>query len=330
MTGIKALRKIQIGRETVPGTAVPATLIYRGLGGMPDDQRTVVFPEENIGYLSGTDRQYQPKLMGKAAFDDTPATFEQLPHILEAGIGAVTPTDDTGSGFIYAYNLSTTSGGMPKTYTIEAGDNVAVEVMPYSFVVDFSLSGTAGEAWNMGATWNGRTWTPGAFTAALTPPAVEEILFSKTTLYIDNSTDAIGTSLKSNTLLAATLNVNTGFVPVFTADGQLYFSFVKQVAPEVTLQITFEHNAAAVAEKAAWRAGTPRQLRLLTTGSALTTPGAHATKKLIIDLAGKWESFDVLGDQDGNDIVTATFRARYNADANLFAKIVVVNELASL
>ena len=54
MAGVKALRKIQIGRESTAGTAVPATEIWRGEGA-GEDQRTVVFPVEDVGYLYRTE-----------------------------------------------------------------------------------------------------------------------------------------------------------------------------------------------------------------------------------------------------------------------------------
>ncbi len=72
-------------------------------------------------------------------------------------------------------------------------------------------------------------------------------------------------------------------------------------------------------------------MRLKINGSALTTAGSGYTyKTLIVDLAGKWETFDKIDEQDGNDIVTGTLRARYNSTAALFAEFVVVNELSSL
>ena len=96
------------------------------------------------------------------------------------------------------------------------------------------------------------------------------------------------------------------------------------------LNVTYEHNASAVAQKAIYRAGTPQQYRLKFTGSDLTTTGAYAVKTLLIDVAGVYEDWSALEEQDGNDIVNATIRVRYDADAALKAKITVVNESASL
>jgi hypothetical protein len=88
-----------------------------------------------------------------------------------------------------------------------------------------------------------------------------------------------------------------------------------------------------MAEKAAWRAGTARLIQLKFEGSALTTTDDLATydvKTFIINLAGKWEKFGPLDDQDGDDVVTGTFRARYNAEAARFAEIIVVNEVETM
>lgn len=332
MPGVRALRKIQLGLETTAGTAVAATALFRGKGTL-EDASEFKFPEEDIGYLSGVDRQYNPKKLAKLSMDDVEATFEQLPYILAAGVKNVVSgaADGAGTDKIYAYTFPTTAQNSIKTYTIEGGDDTQEEEIEYAFVGGFKLGGKPGEAVMMSADWLGRQITLSTFTGSIAVPTVEEILFSKGKLYIDAVGGTIGGTLKSNTLLAMELAVKTGWVPVFAGDGNLYFSFNKCVGPEITLDITFEHDSVALAEKAAWRAGTARQIRLNFDGSAAATPGTTFTyKTLRIDLAGKWEKFDKLDGIDGNDVVKGTFRARYNSTAALFAEIKVVNELASL
>ena len=61
MAGIKALRKLQFGRETTAGTITTPTFIWRGMGTIADT-REVKFPQEDIGYLGGTTRSYTPQL----------------------------------------------------------------------------------------------------------------------------------------------------------------------------------------------------------------------------------------------------------------------------
>ena len=332
MAGVRALRRIQLGAESTgtPGTAVAATTRLWANGTI-EDLRTVTFPQIDVGLLSGTDDQYVSKYLA-AITTEGELSFEQGPYFCEAGIDNIAPTTDTGSGYIYTYTISTTAQGAPRTYTIEGGDDQEAEEMEYAFVKDMTFSGVPGEAWKISANWTGRQASTTTFTASTDAPipTVEYALFSKTKLYIDETTDTIGTTLKSNTLLGAELKLTTGFQEVPAADGELYFSFIKQVMPEAILTITFEHDGTATAEKAKWRAGTARQIRLNCLGTALTSAGAHTYKTFRINLAGKWEKFEKIDEQDGNDIIKATFRARYNSTAALFGSVLFVNELSAL
>lgn len=333
MPGVKALRRIQMGKETTgaSGTAVAATTTWRGLGTIQDGS-LVVFPNEDVGLLVPTDRSYVPKVSGELSFEAVEATFEQIPYLFEAGVKLVTPTTDTGSGFIYTYDLPSSAQPEIRTFTIEGGDDNQAERFAYGFVKSLNLTGNAGEALMMSAEWMGRQVANNAFTASSDAaiPSVDEILFSKGKLYIDNDTDSFGTTLKSNTFLGLNLTYTTGLFEVFAADGNLYFSTHKMTRPELTMDITFEHDATSVAEKTAWRAETARLVRLLFQGPALTTTGTYDVKTLILDVAGKWESFDKIGEKDGNDIIVAHFRGGYNATAAKMGTFTVVNELSSL
>lgn len=327
---VRALRKIQIADEAVKGTAIPATTIWRGVGTIQDN-RTVVFVEEDIGSLLGVDRTYTPYHEGAISFEATPCTFEQLPHILDAALMDATPVQDgAGTGYVYTYNAPTTSLPTIATYTIEGGDDQQAEEMEYAFVTNLSISGSSQEAIMMSADWIGRQVVTTTFTAALSVPTVEEVLFQKAKLYIDASGGGVGTTQKTTTFLDFELSGDTGNRPLYTGDGNLYFEGDKNVGPDYTLTVTFEHDATGVAEIAAWRAETVRLIRIEALGSALTTPGAENNKRLTIDAAGKWESFEKIGERDGNDIVTGVLRPRYSSADTLGLQIVVVNELAAL
>ncbi len=331
MAGVVPLRKIIIGKETTAGTAVAGDVVWRGKGTLEDMVEPVPV-DEQVGYLSGTDNQYIPFVEGKLTMEASPATFEQLPHIFEAGIETDAPAQDgAGTGYIYEYIFPTTSKNTIATYTIEGGDDQQEEEMAYCFVTNFGLSGKSKEAVMVSADWMGRQIAPSTFTSVALATC-ESILFQKAKLYIDAVAGTIGTTLVSSTMLGFDMKVATGIHPKYTADGQLYYTFHDFAKPEITLDLTWEHNASAVTEKANWRAGTARQIRLLIEGSALGTAGtAYTYKTLTIDLAGKWRKFSKIGDNgDGNDIVTGTFVASYNSTAALFAEILVINELSAL
>ena len=104
------------------------------------------------------------------------------------------------------------------------------------------------------------------------------------------------------------------------------------MAPELVLTLTFEHDTSGVAQKDAWVAETPKLVRLEFQGTAPAdiTGATYSFKTLHIDMAGKWENFEPLGEQDGNDVLTGTFRGRYDLTSTSFAQFLVVNELTVL
>ena len=329
--GIRALGQVQLGREGTAGTPVAATTIWRGRGMIQDD-RVIKFPSEDVGILTGTDRSYIPKLGGSLLLESVPATFEQIGHVLSMGVKeAAASADGAGSDFIYEYIFPTTAANTIKTYTILTGDNNEAETMEYCFVTDFTLTGDEGEAWMIAANVIGRQVAVGTFSATAPIPTVEEMLFQKTRLYIDAATASWGGTIKSNTLLAAQFTYKTGNKAIFAADGNLYFSAHKSVMPEIRLKLTFEHDTIGAAQKILARAQTAQKIRLDIAGSALTSAGTtYSTKKCIIDVVGKYEKFNKIGERNGNDIIELELLGRYNADAASAGLIYVVNELAAI
>ena len=337
--GVKALRKVQIGLEgSSAGTIQAATNILIGEGTLKDTRETETMMGD-VGSFVGNQNTRVSKYGGELAFN-AEATFEQAPYTFNAAIDLATSTvDGVGSGYIYNYVMASTAPTSPTTYTLEGGDNISadVEVMPYTYVPEFTLSGKGGEPIMLNTTWRGRrvdVSSDAAFTSDVAVPAVETIMFSRGKLWINSATDAIGTTTADNTLMAFELNYNSGLKEVWTADGLEYptFSFLKMAAPEATCNITFEHDATSQAQKALWRAETPVFARMRFEGSALTTTGTvYSTKALIIDMYGKWMDFTALDEQDGNDILTGTLRVMYDSTgSSLSLDITVVNELSAL
>lgn len=335
MAGGKWAQKIQIGVESTSGTAVPATTVLRTEGGNLEDRREVVFVPESTGIATPTNRTYIAKFEGALSVAESPATFEQLPHIFEAGVAAEVGTQDgAGSDYIYAYNSPTTTANTINTYTIETGDNQQAEEMEYAFVESFTLTGAPDTALMMSSEWIGRQVTDVSFTGALTIPAVEEIIASCGAIYINDVTSAFGTTQIASTALAFELTVTTGWKAKYSVDnGQKYFDFAyfDKDSWEVILSFTFEHNATSVLEKTDWRAETARAVQLKFEGSAAGTPGTtYSNKTLILDIAGMYETFDALSDEDGNSVITATLRAGYDSTLAASFNTIIVNELSAL
>lgn len=327
--GIKKLRKIQLGREATAGTEVAATTIWRGEGTI-DDQLELIIPPEDIGYLPDVTRSYIPKYGAGLDLEDTPATFEQLLHLLECGIETVTPST-SGGGNEYTYNFPTTAENTIKTYTVEGGDDQGEEQFLYGFCKNFKISGAAGEALMMSGSLVGRQVEPGTFSGGATLPDVEEILFGKGKFYLDAVSGSFGTTQKTNTFLEFSFEANTGLEEQYTGDGSLTYTFVKNIGPKITMSITYEHDTHGLAAKVDWRAETPRLIELIFEGTDLASPGGtYSYKTLIIQTAGLWHPIAKLGERNGNDIVQGTFNVGYNPTAAEYCNIIVVNDLAAV
>ena len=334
MPGVKALRKINVGWETTQGTAVAATAVMRLTGTADPGKTEVKFADENVGILPGTNRSYIPVVGGEITMSGE-ATFEQACYALAAAVENVITgaTDTGGSGKVYTYTLPTTALKTIKTATIEGGDNQQFEEMAFCFCKEVKFSGKAGEAMKIEHTWEGRGWSPTTATtnpALPTPANSEIILVSKGLLYIDEPGGSIGGTVKSNAMLGFEMSMKSGWIAKHAGSGSTAFAFIQSTKPEVKLKITFEHDASAVAEKAAHLAQTVRQVRLLFTGAALTTAGTFTYKTMRADLWGKWTKFDKLDEVDGNDTVSGEFDVRYDEALAKYAELVFVHQVSPL
>jgi hypothetical protein len=336
MAGARAFRKAQLGQESTAGTNAVATALWRGMGNLPDNTE-IEFLEEDVGILGGVLRTRIPFTGGELTLEGG-CTFQQLPYIFQSSWYNTSPTTDASSGQIWTWTAQNASSDPIATtdlltYTVEFGDNQQAEYMNYCFTREFNITGRVGEGLDISATMEGRVVGTTDFTTGISIPTIEDILFTKGTLYLDATSDTIGTTQVTQTLFGMDLNVTTGWRGYQAADGNTYFSFVKKTADEIVLNVTFEHNATAVTEKANWRNEVERALRLKFTGSALSTTDAGATYDtftFIVDLWGKWESFGALEEDNGNDQVTGVFRAGYSSTAANKARFIVVNESATL
>src|SRR3989304_3734011 len=194
MAGRRSLRKIQIGRETTAGTAVAATVIWRGIGTILDNIQ-IQRVSEDVGIIGGTTRTNVPMKGGSLAISQTPATFEQLLHILEMSVKTVAGSQDgAGTDYIYTYAFPTTAGNAIKTYSIEGGDDNEVERMAYCFVKDFTLSGNGRTAYQLQANIQGSAPALGAFSAGLSLLAVNNMNFGLTKIYQEAIGGPLGTA----------------------------------------------------------------------------------------------------------------------------------------
>lgn len=321
--------KVQFGRESTWGTGVAASTIWRGPFSMIEDASQSQTVEENIGLLVQAERSYFTQHRGRLALPSTELTYEQFPHILEAGVGAATPSGTGTYTRLYEYPTNNTVT-TPKSYTIESYNTLAtgdtVE-MNGSLVEEFTYEANAQEAWKVSSTWFGKRPVATTPTSLSTLVSVEAAMLPMTLLYIDATGGTIGTTQKSGVLMGAQVRVRTGLVPVPVGDGSLSHSTYKWTRPEITFSITFEleqdgANSIVAAERLAFRNKTVRLFRLANTGSG--------SKAFTNDFAGVYDSVGDYTNSNGNTTVQISGHVVYSQADTLFWSMTVVNSVATL
>jgi hypothetical protein len=344
--GIRALTRIEIGRETTAaGTPIAADVLLQAEG-MARDAQERAFPFDGNEFLFPIGRSYIRKEGVEITIDDSPVTSEQFGHILGMGIcGGVTKADDaTGSAKIYVYPYPTTAANTTvDTYTIEGGDDQESGEASYCFATRIGLKWAAGEELQFNADIVGRQWTDCAFTGTNPSASLHHITTAK--LYID-ATGATGfNTQKTQTFMGFELDNPTAWMPVYSGDGALYYTFPKYVGQkegyEITGTLTLEHDATGEAELNFARAGTIRLVKVVFEGDNCQTGGTTYSKHSVVWCGAiQYTEVPALEDNDGNNIVALPFKVIYSIADDTAVKTgptatgaggyVVVNELDAL
>lgn len=324
-----SMNKTALGRESTFGTGVAATTIYRAPFAMVENASERVIVDENVGLLVQAERAYDIKHAGRLAMPATELTFEQVLHILEAGVKAATPTGSGTYTYTYAYPTDN-SVPTPKSYTIETYNSLAdVDALEMNgcLVEEFTFEANAQEAWKMSATWFGRrpvTTTPTTLSTLVT---VEEALLPKTLLYIDATGGTVGTTQKTGVLMGVQVRVRTGLVPLPVGDGNLYHPTYKWTKPEITYTLTveLEKDGSASVVKTARAARDASTVQLIKTSCS-----GNSSRAFVMQWAGIHDSVGDYTNANGNTTVQISGHAVYSAADTLFWSCAVTNALASV
>lgn len=333
--GRKELRRLQIARESANGTrfATPRAL-WRGVGEMPEDARTIEKVEEQVGIFGGTDRTYTPKLLGQIELAETEATFEQITvPLLLLGLGTSgggwqgSAQGASGSAVVNTLIIPAAQSYPYPSVTIEAGDDAEAEFLTYVIAEETTLTFSGGEAMKVSSTLKGRsvdrTNASGSFSAVGTLYPVETILASAGTFWLVPGTtgNSFGQGqVTAGNILAGEITLTTMWALKYPVDsGTTYFHTAVFAGMEITGELTLEHQvsgtfgaAGTFGQKAKWKAEEPQLLQATWRGGTIPVGTGFSNKELTLQLPIKWDTFNALDDMDGNDIVVGEFTSRYN------------------
>ena len=311
--GERALSKVQYGIEATAGVAVPATRMALKVVEAMGADRIPSFPEEDFEARAKSLRSW----IGQHLVSDTltfeEAYFEMLPFVFSCGlVGGVTAgTVATGGvGKIYNWNFSPAMKTLnaPDSFTLEKDDDVVNYECDYGMFERINIKGTINQGSEVSAVtvtgdFFAREWTSLGPTA-LSPIDVWPINAKLATLDIDTLFGDAGDTAATNTLRAFDIDIITGLHPKMLGSANKHFDIHGEGVIDVVSTFTFEGNAAASAEYAAFLAQTDRTIRLELLNPA--TAGSHgAAEMLRIDVFGRWKEVIPFADADrGNNLFT--------------------------
>ena len=286
---LTALRKIQSGIETTPGTAVVATRL--------------IPHEPNSGYVEGQSRKRLNEPRGVLGFVDDVLTRQMTSLELEqeldfehsllpllcgiAGVDAV----GTDAPYSYAMPIGLTSARALRsaTFELQQSDGATGFIQrrmayarPTSISVEFEQGGTA----MIKSSWIGQAGQPLAALQAVGVAARRVIPAELFSVAIDDTWATLGTTRAGN-VRSMGLEINTGITPAHHYSGRSDLDLDDWYYGRVDgkFSVVFDLDADAAAEVAHKRDGELRFLRLLA-----TTGTGTGLREFGIDIAGRYIS----------------------------------------
>jgi len=329
--------KVQSYKEVTRGTAAAATAKLMAYHLRPKvGDRSIVQPVEDRGSKFGAFRGFSVRKqadMGNLETGDSGLTFEDVLYpLLMAVKGGVTPTTpdptNAASGRLWTFTPTSGSADNPDTFTIEWGDDVQAWESEYCFGTGLTISGRVNEAWALSMPMVGRQHTAGEFTGALSDRTVESVITNLSKLYMDDSGGTIGTTQISSAFVGFEWNLGDHFYPVFTGDGNYYFTThaEKKVFPKLNLDIIVDSTTKALITT---KYTTPT-VQLVRVDGLGTLIGGTIYNRVQIDGAYRIMDISSLEEEDGLSRVRMSLAAEYDSTYAKMYEISAQNTIATL
>jgi hypothetical protein len=238
---------VQIGVETTPGTAVPATKRLQSMMITPSPKVTVQqFRPSGYKYdtLAVLGKEWsESAVTGNAVYDE-------LIYPLSSILTTVTPTTTGTTGHKWDFVPATYAPDTPTTFTIEHGSAVRADRTPYGQFLEFSLDFNRERVEIGGNILSQQLQDPFTLTAGTTTVPMTPVIPSTLNVFADTTAvlaeGATPTQLQRVISVKWTLGNKVGPIWVLDSSFASYAGLVELV-PTLTMDVTMEADAAGMA-----------------------------------------------------------------------------------
>lgn len=330
------LGKVQIGKETVHGTAVAATKLVPIVQGPLPVDRKVTELNHDIGVnVTATGRLQQGVLVQDTLSWDQGA-FQLLVYLLSGGLkGGIVPVEQTPDqdDWKWTFTPALNADNALDSFTLERGDNVQAVKHAYTMFKRIHLSGQVNQdggesAVKLEADYFAQENKNGAFTAALAPLSMTYMSTKLMNVYLDEAWADLGDTALEGLLRSFDLDILTGVYPDFNGGSKEYYEDHDQGPLSVMLTLTLKRGATTEALRAALNEMRFARVELL--GPDIGTGEAHSA---VFDLAGYVEDVVAMASNDRQksaNLDTLVLHGQYDATSGKLLEAAVTTNVASL
>lgn len=335
----KAFRRLQIGDEGTPGSAVAATEAWSGLLTSAYKDKVIHMPEEDRNTLSKNmandlivGRQWDGSIAGDLTTRSAPYLFSSVIR------GNITPTQPAATAqplaYLWTLEPGLTTANTPDitngvdTFTLEFGDSQQAYEVEFLFTrtltITITPNGVVTYAWEV----SGRQLTETTFTAALSIAAQQRFPSNLVEYYVDSSVANWGNTQKTGELLGATLTFETMFTPSYTTDGTLYFTALNEDKKAfLKAELIFRRGTNSEVQKDAYDSRTTVYHRIAIKGATEIDNGQSNVPYVYIDYAGRYVDWSDVGDDGGSTTETGTLESVYDSTGSKEVSVKILTPL---
>jgi hypothetical protein len=338
--GFTRFRKIQVGKQSVIGTAVPATRVlpYRSAIVLNPNRQD---PDIDVGsldpILTPTNGAQEWTMPGAAG----PLTFNDHVVRVSAGLkGGVAPTGSAGAGYTWTSTVLSLTADSFDYYSVQTGDDtsdaIGAGTNGFGGVID-TFSMTMPEdlgPWTVSDDWVLAGAVYGNRTGSLTVDSAPTFAYgADTAFYLDTVAGAIGTTQILDAVRGAQLTISNNLDQKRYANGsntRFQLGAYGRGPRTIELQLTVEKTTQTIAE-ANTLDDTPAPNRYAKIAINSTENAGSGGTKAKAEIFLPVRLFSVSGGEiGGNTNYTLTYHGFYDPTLTYAMKFVTVNSLSAL